>query len=414
AFYNLGNKDTSGIPKPIEFTAGTAFVMSKTESPAKTSTVFTVNYADIDKPDQNWGGAKPVNIQVNGYFAYAEGGTSVAQSACVVSFNVTPDTTLPDCANFTNVYINECTPDTKYTGSPRNPACFATTGSSVTLKAYTNEAVSSVSVKNDDTGNCSNMSGGTPWTSFSPATSLTPNTQSWSLTTGDGDKKVCIRYTDTASPGNPSTCYAQIYVLSSLSLSSLKVKFQGVYVPQSPFTGWIDYTRSKTVKIAIKTTAGSMVVEPFVLETPLVDAVGGSFDGIFSGPATIPGLAPATYDVYIKGPSHLWKKFANKFLPQTGGTLDLTSQEIPTGDVDGGGRETVNYIARMITGDNQVDGTDVSALLAQYNPLLIPRGTGSGNPFLFDLNSDGFVNSLDYSLIIVYYTGTSPIIGETP
>ncbi|MDP2933300.1 MAG: hypothetical protein Q8N81_04175, partial [bacterium] len=104
-----------------------------------------------------------------------------------------------------------------------------------------------------------------------------------------------------------------------LSLTSLRVKFQGVYVPQSPFTGWIDYTRSKTVKIAIKTTGenSTLVAGPLVLETPLVDAAGGLFDGIFSGPVTISSLASGTYDVYIKGPSHLWKKFANKFLPQT-------------------------------------------------------------------------------------------------
>lgn len=90
AFYNLDNLYGPGDPKPIYFEAGKTFIISK-KAPNPTQTMsFTINYADIDKPDLNNNSQKPTNIQVNGYFIDpATGQTSLPDAHCVVQFKTT-------------------------------------------------------------------------------------------------------------------------------------------------------------------------------------------------------------------------------------------------------------------------------------------------------------------------------------
>lgn len=90
AFYNPDNLYGPGNPKPIYFEAGKQFSISKEATSLTQTMSFTVNYADINKPDLNNNNQKPTNIQVNGYFLDPETKlTSPPNINCVVQFNVT-------------------------------------------------------------------------------------------------------------------------------------------------------------------------------------------------------------------------------------------------------------------------------------------------------------------------------------
>lgn len=82
AFYNKDNINV--VPQPIQFTSGTNYAVSHTVAPTSTDNL-TVNYADINRPDYNWGGQLPTNFQVNVYFTNPQG-FSLPEPACVVSF----------------------------------------------------------------------------------------------------------------------------------------------------------------------------------------------------------------------------------------------------------------------------------------------------------------------------------------
>ncbi|MCX6793769.1 MAG: hypothetical protein NTY06_01555 [Candidatus Gottesmanbacteria bacterium] len=90
AFYNPDNLYGPGNPKPIYFEAGKQFSISKEATSLTQTMSFTINYADINKPDLNNNNQKPTNIQVNGYFLDQDTKlTSPPNINCVVQFNIT-------------------------------------------------------------------------------------------------------------------------------------------------------------------------------------------------------------------------------------------------------------------------------------------------------------------------------------
>lgn len=90
-FYNLDNLYGPGNPKPIYFEAGKTFTISKTATSLTQTMSFTVNYADIDKPDLNNNSQKPTKISVNGYFIDpTTEQTSLPDTRCVVQFKTIP------------------------------------------------------------------------------------------------------------------------------------------------------------------------------------------------------------------------------------------------------------------------------------------------------------------------------------
>jgi hypothetical protein len=91
AFYNLDNLNGPNDPKSIMFSKDKIYTVVKSVSPTNKQTI-TVNYADLDKPDLNWGGKKPTKIQVNAYFSTGSD-FSLPAAPCVVKFNLRPRST---------------------------------------------------------------------------------------------------------------------------------------------------------------------------------------------------------------------------------------------------------------------------------------------------------------------------------
>lgn len=92
-------------------------------------------------------------------------------------------------------------------------------------------------------------------------------------------------------------------------------------------------------------------------------------------------MTAGTYDLYLTGPAHLKKKFADINIdPSQTVSLDLTSTPLPGGD------------ANL---DNQVDLQDVNLLIQGYqNPT---------NTFNADFNLDGQVDSADVTILSWHY-----------
>jgi hypothetical protein len=86
-YYNLDNLYGPNNPKPIIFN-GQQFVKTTCYRRDNNCT-FTTTYSDLNRGDENWGGKKPIHIQVNGYFTLNDGRFSAADTRCVNTFSVT-------------------------------------------------------------------------------------------------------------------------------------------------------------------------------------------------------------------------------------------------------------------------------------------------------------------------------------
>jgi hypothetical protein len=99
--------------------------------------------------------------------------------------------------------------------------------------------------------------------------------------------------------------------------------------------------------------------------------------GVYSG--TIADIKPGTYDVYLKGWSHLQKKFANVTLNAGDNSQDWSAEALRAGDVNN---------------DNYVSGADFAILQSAY----FESGPA-------DLNLDGVVNGADFAIMQPNYFG---------
>lgn len=93
-FFNLDHRDANGIPQVIQFTAGQPFKITEAVTSPTNSHTITVTYSQLDHPDLNYGGAKPIHIQVNTQFTdISTHETTNYDAACVVFFNIIPPPT---------------------------------------------------------------------------------------------------------------------------------------------------------------------------------------------------------------------------------------------------------------------------------------------------------------------------------
>jgi len=146
---------------------------------------------------------------------------------------------------------------------------------------------------------------------------------------------------------------------------SFKIKFQGIN----------NAAPSKNVLVVLKQGG----VEKYRSNAVLVTA---DANGIYSGTITI---APGTYDILIKGPIHLQKKFPNVTLNQGTNTKDFSSTPLKAGDFDD---------------NNVLNVFDVGAILNHYTSSSVP--VDSLNPF--DIDASGVININDISLVLENYT----------
>ncbi len=140
---------------------------------------------------------------------------------------------------------------------------------------------------------------------------------------------------------------------------TLKVKFQGIN-QQRP---------AKIVKVLLK--QGDQEKYSFAsLE------VSSDQNGVYSG--TVTNIEPGTYDLFIKGWTHLQKKFAGVVFNQGENTQDWSGGELLTGDA---------------TGDDKINIQDFRILVEDYLK----------SESLADFNLDGKVNIQDFRFLAENY-----------
>jgi hypothetical protein len=106
--------------------------------------------------------------------------------------------------------------------------------------------------------------------------------------------------------------------------------------------------------------------------------------GTYAG--SITNLTPGTYDVYIKEPSHLQKKFAAVTLVTGSNPEDWTASPLKAGDFNN---------------DNKIDILDIAQILARYIALTVPVDQTNQ---IFDVNGDVIINIQDIALVLSNYT----------
>ena len=106
--------------------------------------------------------------------------------------------------------------------------------------------------------------------------------------------------------------------------------------------------------------------------------------GVYSG--AVADISAGTYDVYVKGPIHLQKKFANVSLSSGANSEDWSGTLLKAGDFDG---------------NNVLNISDIAAQLAEYNSLSVPVNSSNEK---FDIDSNGVIDVVDVALILANYT----------
>jgi len=106
--------------------------------------------------------------------------------------------------------------------------------------------------------------------------------------------------------------------------------------------------------------------------------------GVYSG--EVGDIAVGTYDVYVKGPVHLQKKFANVSLNQGSNSEDWSGVALKAGDFDD---------------NNVLNISDIAAMLAEYTALSVPVNQSNQK---FDIDANGVINIIDIALILANYT----------
>lgn len=192
----------------------------------------------------------------------------------------------------------------------------------------------------------------------------------WYSNDGDGVGGATALASKSGTLNDTGTTYRQFindHFSSSPATLQISIKFQGV-TTQRP---------NQSVSVEIKQQNNSLYN----------NSVNFTSDASGKYSATItPNLSPGTYDIYIKGPVHLRKKFPSVSLTAGTNNLDFTATLLKTGDING---------------DNKVDTTDYSRMLLKFNPTLVQNTPE-------DINFDDRVDSTDYSLMLLNF---NPLVG---
>jgi hypothetical protein len=95
-FYNKDNPKGDGTPNLIMFEPGVPYVVTAYADPWHPQYAeFNISYNSVNRPDYNWGGQVPRNIQVNGTFILNDGRYSSQDPDCVESFTRVAPTPTP-------------------------------------------------------------------------------------------------------------------------------------------------------------------------------------------------------------------------------------------------------------------------------------------------------------------------------
>jgi hypothetical protein len=136
---------------------------------------------------------------------------------------------------------------------------------------------------------------------------------------------------------------------------------------------------NKTVRVRLYT--GSNFTSYTVPVT--ADATGQIWSG------TLTGVTPGTYDVYIKGPTHLQKNFGSKtFTAGQTTTGNWVGTWLRTGDIAGS-----VAVTNPNGPDNMVDSSDLGIVVSEFS-MSTPKTS------IADLTGDGYVDSSDLGLVI--------------
>lgn len=162
---------------------------------------------------------------------------------------------------------------------------------------------------------------------------------------------------------------------------NFSIKFQG-----------INRAGSKDIRLLVKNTTFSQII-----------TVTGDASGIYRGtvtlsPAiTIPSGTTSSYDILIKSPAHLQKKFTKNLIQGTN-TADWTApgSEILAGDVWSQPDSTYH--------DNKITTEDIISVLSMWTDFSVDVAPGT----LQDLNGDNKITNEDIRIILINYN--SPII----
>lgn len=187
------------------------------------------------------------------------------------------------------------------------------------------------------------------------------------------DEPLCVENNGTRKPWGAS-CNPSISPSPSPSPApqlNLKVKFQGV-------TGK-GANEDAYVKIINRTQS----YEYSLYVTLLSDS-----NGIYSGSTgTMSGLPSGTCDIYIKGWSHLNKKFSGINIAPGTNSVDFSSTPLMAGD---------------ISNNNILSIEDLSAILATYTSLSVPVTDFTYKKY--DLDANGIININDIAIVLSNYT----------
>lgn len=169
--------------------------------------------------------------------------------------------------------------------------------------------------------------------------------------------------TSVAAAGEPeglaATQDGSVSVLDVVDLT-FQIKFQGISTQKA----------DKNVRIILKQAS----LEQYSFDPVTVTANQG---GVYSG--TISGIAPGTYDVYIKGREHLDRRFSSIGLLSLINTEDWSGTELLTGDADN---------------NNTINIQDFGILVVNYYSTI-------DNPA--DFNLDSITNIQDFRFIAENY-----------
>lgn len=155
------------------------------------------------------------------------------------------------------------------------------------------------------------------------------------------------------TPTQPNSQKAQL---------SFKIKLQGIK-SQKP---------NKAANIILKQNNQEKA------EFPKIEVVTDQ-NGVYIG--NITQILPGTYDLYLKVPGHLQKKFSGLTLNADDNVQDFSGIELLAGDTNG---------------DNRVNAQDLVVLIQQYQPNTPPNSPA-------DFNADGVVNAQDIRFVIENY-----------
>lgn len=107
---------------------------------------------------------------------------------------------------------------------------------------------------------------------------------------------------------------------------------------------------------------------------------------------TLANIIPGTYQIKIKGTSHLNKSFQNISVPNNQSLIDLSQDE------------TYQLRSGDVNSDNKITVDDISKVLSYYNDFSTPVSVSDIQMKASDVNKDGYITIQDIALIAINWS----------